>query len=68
MDPITPITVIFIALGFTGFGYAWGRPSAAERSEMVRRAVELTIDSLEKDGYVKTETRNGEVELIKWPK
>lgn len=65
MDPIIAIAIAGV---FTLFGYAWGRPSAAEHRDLITHSVTVTIQSLENDGYLLSEIRNGEVHYVKWDK
>jgi hypothetical protein len=61
----------FISFGiasgvFTLFGYIWGRFAAPPRT-IVELIVGSTMDKLEKDGYLKSQTIDGETHYIKWP-
>lgn len=61
-----PFVVVGIAVGFTVFGYVWGRGAG-----LTRKTTELIVgkimDSLERDGYLKSKMINGELHYIKWP-
>ena len=55
-----------IASVFTAFGYIWGRGGDPSRKQ-VERIVSKTMDSLEHQGYLRSEMLNGELCYIKWP-
>lgn len=65
MDPTIAIAIAGV---FTLFGYVWGRPSAAERRALITHSVTVTMQSLENDGYLLSEIRNGEQQYVKWSK
>jgi hypothetical protein len=61
-----PIVFGIVAAVFTAFGYFWGRGSTPKRS-VVELIVGSTMNNLEKEGYLKSETVNGEIYYVKWP-
>lgn len=60
-----PYMIVLICVGFTVYGYAWGRGNTNHKAE-VTRIVTATMNSLEKDGYLKSKVVNGEVCYIRW--
>jgi hypothetical protein len=56
-----------IAGVFTAFGYIWGRGAEPNRQQ-IERIVSKTMDSLEFQGYLRSEILDGELCYIKWPK
>lgn len=59
------ISFVVVSCVFTVFGYFWGKASFT--IDKVHRIVASTMDSLEKDGYLKSKYINGEQHYIKWP-
>ena len=61
-----PLVVVGIAVGFTVFGYIWGRGAGITRktTEMI---VGRVMDSLEREGYLRSEVINNEIHYVKWP-
>lgn len=64
---IDPFMIVLICVGFTVYGYVWGRGNCTHNLKAeVTRIVSATMDSLEKDGYLKSKMVNGELHYIKW--
>jgi hypothetical protein len=61
-----PFIVIGIAIGFTVFGYVWGKGASLSR-KTVEMIVGKIMDNLEREGYLRSEIINNEVHYIKWP-
>jgi hypothetical protein len=65
MDLLSFVAVCSI---FTLFGYVWGTFASKDfNKQRVARIVSATMDSLEKDGFLRSETIKGEPHYIKWP-
>jgi len=62
-----PYVIVAICIGFTAFGYIWGRSGNIDRRSEVIRIVTATMDNLEKERYLRSEIVDGEVCYIKWP-
>lgn len=60
--------ISFVALSciFTGFGYIWGR-TAVDPKKRIELIVSATMDSLERQGYLRSKMIDGELYYIKWP-
>lgn len=58
-------TFLVISGIFTVFGYVWGK-STTSRSEVIR-IVSTTMEKLEEEGYLRSETVQGHVCYVKWP-
>jgi hypothetical protein len=61
-----PFIVVGIAIGFTVFGYVWGRGAGLTRQ--TTEAITMSVmDYLEQQGYLRMEIINGKPCYIKWP-
>lgn len=64
---IDPFMIVLICVGFTLYGYVWGRGNRIYNLKTeVTRIVTATMDSLEREGYLKSKMLNGELHYIKW--
>lgn len=61
------ITFVVICCVFTALGFVWCKTSPLD-IKRISRIVGSTMDSLEKDGYLKSEIIDGEKHYVKWPK
>jgi hypothetical protein len=55
-----------VSVVFTIYGYVWGRGNAKAGKKDIELIVSATMDNLEKEGFLKTKTVNGEIHYIKW--
>jgi hypothetical protein len=61
------LTFVIVSAIFTVFGFVWGKSSYLSKNK-ITAIVASTMTSLEKDGYLKSKTINGEQHYVKWPK
>lgn len=65
MDQI--LMAFLVGGGFTLFGYIWGRYNITDNRSVIEHTVNITLENLVKEGYLKVEIKNDKSVYAKWP-